>query len=359
MHSHARRGTAASLGFIFVLFALGSACSSSPDTADAGAPPTSDAAPADASPLVDATVDASPSDSSAEGGATCAGKGMPYPAGSTTEGSVMVSGKARTFRIHVPPSYRADRPTPIVLGFHGGGGSGKQFEESSLMNVQSDREGFVAVYPDGTGLVRTWNGGLCCGRAVEDDVDEKAFVSAILDHLEGALCADTRRIFATGMSNGGILSHRLACELSSRIAAVAPVAGTIGVSTCTPSRPVPVMHVHGSLDGHVPVGGGIGCGPSGASYVSIADTMEGWRARNGCATTTTSYTTMGDGSCVSYTGCTASTVLCTIEGGGHSWPGGAPRTGAIDCPGDGAQSTTFVANEVIWKFFQQNPMPAK
>lgn len=362
MAPSARHPLALSFGFVPVLSALvlGSACSTSTSegTADAD-PPANDAASTDATPSGDSAIEAATSDASADGGGACASKGMPYPPGTTTEGSVMVAGRARTFRVHVPPSYRADRPTAVVLGFHGGGGSAKQFEESSLLNVQSDREGFVAVYPDGTGVVRTWNGGLCCGRAVEDGVDDTAFVSAILDHIEAALCTDTRRIYATGMSNGGILSHRLACELSSRIAAVAPVAGTIGVSTCTPARPVPVMHVHGSLDGHVPVGGGVGCGPSGASFVSIADTMEGWRARNGCGSTTTTYTTMGDGSCASYTGCAAATVLCTVEGGGHSWPGGAPKTGVSDCPSDGAQSTTFVVNEVLWKFFQQNPMPAK
>jgi polyhydroxybutyrate depolymerase len=89
------------------------------------------------------------------------------------------------------------------------------------MDVIIDRERFVTVYPDGTGKVRTWNGGACCGSAAADDVDDVGFVSALLDHLEGALCIDRRRELASGMSNGAMLTHRLACELSDRFAAVA------------------------------------------------------------------------------------------------------------------------------------------
>ena len=358
-HSFRRAVFQVSASLISLGVSLGSACSSSePNEQNDGGPQSADAGVADTT-SPEGEPDAASSDAAMDSGASCSGKGMPYPAGTTTQGSVMVSGRARTFRVHVPSTYRADRAMAIVLAFHGGGGSGKQMEESSLLDVQADREGFVTVYPDGTGVLGTWNGGLCCGRAVEENVDDTAFVKAILDHLEGALCADTRRIFATGMSNGGILSHRLACELSDRLAAIAPVAGTIGVTDCKPSRPIPVMHVHGTLDGHVPVGGGTGCGPSGASYVSVADTMEGWRNRNACAATKVAYDAMGDGTCLAYTGCAASTVLCTIEAGGHSWPGGAPKTAVSDCPSDGVQSRTFIANEVMWKFFRQNPMPAK
>ncbi|MGC4121109.1 MAG: hypothetical protein QM765_42335 [Myxococcales bacterium] len=167
---------------------------------------------------------------------------------------------------------------------------------------------------------------------------------------------DERRVFATGMSNGAILSHRLACELSSRIAAIAPVAGTIGVATCTPGRAVPVMEIHGTDDGHVPWTGGTGCGPAGVAFNSVPDTIEGWRTRNGCSATTTTYLQQGDGTCTAYEGCTGATVLCSIEGGGHSWPGGVPKTGVVDCPADGIQSTTFFASEAAWQFFRSNPM---
>jgi polyhydroxybutyrate depolymerase len=114
------------------------------------------------------------------------------------------------------------------------------------MDDVADREGFVTVYPDGLGVLGTWNGGGCCGYAVQNDVDDVGFVTALLDHLEQALCIDRARVFASGMSNGGIFSHRLACEQSERIAAIAPVAGTLMIESCAPSRSVSVMHIHGS-----------------------------------------------------------------------------------------------------------------
>jgi polyhydroxybutyrate depolymerase len=289
--------------------------------------------------------------------AGCAANRNTYPPG-TTSASLTVAGVERTFRVHVPPGYRNTQPAPVVLMLHGGGGSGEQFQmRSSSMDSIADRDGFITVYPDGTGVLRTWNGGLCCGRAVAENIDDVGFMAALLDHVEAELCTDRRRVFATGMSNGGLLSHRLACELSARIAAVAPVAGTLGISSCAPARAVPVMHIHGTRDGHVPYEGGRGCGPSGATFTSVPDTMEHWRSQNGCGSTTTSYFEQGDGRCSAYQGCRASTVLCAIEGGGHSWPGGVSKEPVADCPSDGFQSQSFSASEVAWRFFQSNPLP--
>lgn len=338
-------GLALALGFV--------ACSSSsatPGGEDASTPSDASAPAPDAAPNPDAQTP-TPSDAG-----TCAPRSAPFAPG-TSEATITVGGRQRTFLVHVPPSLDATRPTPVVLVLHGGGGSGKQAEDSTLMSPIADREGFIAVYPDGIGVVKTWNGGLCCGRAMEDKVDDTAFVAALLDHVEGRACVDKKRVFATGMSNGSLMSHRLACELSSRIAAIAPVAGTIGVAECKPTRPVPVFVIHGSADAHVPPPGGVGCGPSGASFTSIPTTMEGWRDRNGCTATTTPAFEQGDGKCVAYTGCKAPTVLCTIDGGGHNWPGGAPKVAVGDCPADGKQSTTFIASEAAWKFFKDNPMP--
>jgi polyhydroxybutyrate depolymerase len=245
--------------------------------------------------------------------------------------------------------------------FHGGTGSGRQFEErSSRMNPVADREGFVVVYPDGTGTFRTWNAGGCCGSAARPPgVDDVGFVRILLDHLGEELCIDERRIYASGMSNGAMLSHRLACELWDRIAAVAPVAGTEMSPTCTPARAVPVMHVHGSADGHVPWEGGVGCGLTGVSFRSVPATMEAWRVRNGCGTATARVVVEGNGTCDGYLGCVdgVETVLCRIEGGGHSWPGGEPAVPVVDCPADGPQSTTFLASEQIWRFFARHARP--
>jgi polyhydroxybutyrate depolymerase len=279
-----------------------------------------------------------------------------YPNG-TTIGSIN-SPTERSFRVHVPPSYKPGAPAPLVLLFHGGGGSGDQFQNrSSRMDVIADREGFITVYPEGTGTLATWNGGICCGRAVQDDVDDISFVRSLLDHLESTLCIDRKRVFSTGMSNGAILSHRLACELLDRISAIAPVAGTIGVSSCEPNRPVAVMQIHGTADGHVPWEGGVGCGPSATSFVSVPDSMAQWRIRNQCDSTSTVTFSQGNGQCSQYDGCAASVALCTIDGGGHSWPGGAPSADVVDCPADGPQSQSFLASEAIWRFFSENGRP--
>lgn len=286
------------------------------------------------------------------------GSTSPYPAGQSTEDALTHDGLERTYRVHLPPGYEPGTPLPLVVMLHGGGGSGLQFEQgSSKMSEVADREGFIAVYPDGTGVIRTWNGGGCCGSAVTNDVDDVGFVGALLDQLEGTVCVDRRRVFASGMSNGGILSHRLACELPSRFAAIAPVAGAEMAPGCTPGEPVPLMHIHGTADGHVPPEGGFGCGPANVSFPPLADTMETRRLVNGCQPTTSVAFTAGDGTCAAYDGCEADVVLCLIDGGGHSWPGGEPNVGVIDCPGDGPQSTTFHASEEAWRFFQGHPKP--
>lgn len=277
-----------------------------------------------------------------------------YPTGTSTD-ALTHDGLDRTFRVHVPPGDDG-RARPVVVMFHGGGGSGAQLENaSSRMDVIADREGFVTVYPDGTGAIRTWNGDGCCGSAAASDVDDVGFVSALLDHLEATLCVDRRRIFAAGMSNGAILTHRLACSLADRLAAVAPVAGTDMTSTCTPTRPIPIMQIHGSDDGHVPWEGGLGCGPANVAFTSVPTTIARWQSRNGCASTSTRSLAEGDGFCERSDDCDADVVLCTVEGGGHSWPGGEPNVGVIDCPEDGAQSTTFDASEVMYAFFAAHP----
>lgn len=307
---------------------------------------------------------AAPHDASEAEGATrpsagCANASSSYAAGTRAQ-QLTYMGTERSFRLHVPPGYDGERALPLVMLFHGGGGSGRQFElASARMNPIADREGFVAVYPDGSGVLKTWNGVGCCGYAVQNEVDDVGFVDALLDHLETELCLDTRRLYASGMSNGAILSHRLACELSSRLAAVAPVAGTDMTARCHPSRPVPIMQIHGSDDGHVPWNGGEGCGPAGVSFTSVPDSLARWRTRNGCSDRESEYLRLGDGACARLEGCAAGAdvVLCTIRGGGHNWPGGEPPADLVPCAADGFQSSSFSASEVIWRFFTKHALP--
>jgi polyhydroxybutyrate depolymerase len=257
-------------------------------------------------------------------------------------------GMTRTIRVHVPASYDPARPTPVVLDFHGYTMSAQAQEDMTRLPAKADAAGFISVTPDGTGSLRGWNAGACCGTPAQTGLDDVGFVNLLLDQLEARLCVDTRRVFSTGFSNGGFLSHRLACEASTRIAAIAPVAGMMGISDCNPTRPVPVMHFHGTSDTIVPYSGG---GFSG--YRSAADTDAGWATRNGCDATTTETFARGDSRCVSHAGCDGGSevTLCTITGGGHTWPGGGYFPG-------GHITTDLSATDAMWAFFEAHPMPS-
>jgi polyhydroxybutyrate depolymerase len=278
--------------------------------------------------------------------------------------SAMHDGLARTFGVYLPPGYDLSgaTPTPLVMIFHGGFGSGDQVFASARMQALADDEGIIVVSPNGVpgpGGVRTWNAGGCCGYAVSQDVDDVGFVAALLDVLGQSLCLDLRRLHATGMSNGAMLSYRLGCELSTRFAAIGPVAGSDMTSSCKPTRPVPVMHVHGTADMHVPWEGGAGCGAAGVPFVSVADSVGGWVERNGAKGSTATYLDAGDGHCERQGSAPngADVVLCAIAGGGHQWPGGTPPAvaGLPGCP-FGAQSTTFDATRNLYEFFRQHPL---
>ena len=293
-----------------------------------------------------------------------AGCGQPsplYAPGSTTLDQLVHDGLTRTFRVHLPPSYDPSTPMPVVVLLHGGFGSGAQIEANARIVEVADEKGFIAVSPDGVlspGNIRTWNGGGCCGYAVTQNVDDVGFLRAVIDRLEANACTDRRRVYAEGMSNGAIMAHRLACELADRIRAIGPVAGAEMVPACDPSRPVPVMHVHGSADANVPFDGGLGCGPAGVSFPSVAQTIAGWATRDGCRGNPSVARIEGDGICERQGTCapTVDVQLCVIAGGGHVWPGGTASgvPGIGSCP-FGYQTQTFSATRVLWDFFGQHP----
>jgi polyhydroxybutyrate depolymerase len=213
------------------------------------------------------------------------------------------------------------------------------------MGEKSDAAGFIAVHPLGTGSSKSWNGGACCGEAASKPVDDVQFVRDLLDEVATRICVDDKRVFATGMSNGGFLSHRLACELSDRIAAIAPVAGVLGVKTCSPKRAVPVMHFHGTADSLVPYAGN-------ADFPSVEEMMAAWAARDGCASTPATSFEKGDTKCRTWSGCATGSLvtLCTVDGGGHTWPGGLPIP-------TGKTTTAISATDAMWTFFVDHPMP--
>ena len=165
----------------------------------------------------------------------------------------------RTYLVHLPASYSKDKAWPVVLVFHGGGGNGEQMAGMTGFSRKADREGFIAVYPNGSGRWQnrflTWNAGNCCAYAYENGIDDVGFIRALIGKLKKDYAVDERRVFATGISNGGMMSYRLACGLSDLIAAIGPVAGAQNID-CEPKRPVSVVILHGTADLYVRYKGG-------------------------------------------------------------------------------------------------------
>jgi len=263
------------------------------------------------------------------------------------------NGLNRGFLLHLPEEYSGESDLPLIIAMHGGFGSPINIQNQSQLSVKADEEGFIVVYPEGVkgGVldIRTWNAGWCCGHASTDEVDDVGFISALMDTLIGEYAIDTNRIYATGMSNGGFMSYRLACELSDRIAAIAPVAASMSMMECNPERPVPVISFHSFLDSNVPYDGGVGDGFSD-HYNSPQDSvLNAWAIRNECMTINDTiidnaeYTEIHWGNC----DCISEVQHIITTDGGHSWPGG--RKTATGDP----VSEFINANDLMWEFFQQ------
>jgi polyhydroxybutyrate depolymerase len=276
--------------------------------------------------------------------ASCTGKSAPAMADDTW--TITSGGMMRTLNVHVPSSYDPTQAMPLVLDFHGYSSNASQEDLLSQMSAKADATGFIAIHPEGTN--NSWNAGACCGQAAQDGVDDIGFVKDILDTAATRLCVDAHRVFATGMSNGGFMSNRIGCELADRVAAIAPVAGVTGVPTCTPSRPIPVIHFHGTADTLVPYDGNMAMG-----FIAVPDDFAAWGMRDGCTDTPSTTFSMGDASCSSYLQCAggAQVTLCTVQNGGHTWPGGTP------VPSLGYTTTNISATDAMWSFFQAHPLP--
>ena len=263
----------------------------------------------------------------------------------------------RSYRVHLPPSYDGKKPLPVVLILHGGGGEAEGMARITGFSEKADRKGFIAVYPNGTGILSgqflTWNAGNCCGNALDFKTDDVGFIRALLKKLKKNFSLDSKRIYVTGLSNGGMMSYRLACELSGEIAAIAPVAGAMNVE-CKPARPVSVILFHGTEDGHVRYDGGeplVQADWHPRTDRPVKETASLWVKFNGCSPKA-QRSVKGNVIMERYNGCREGTevVVYTIRGEGHSWPGGNRWA-----PWAALPTREISATDLIWEFFANHP----
>jgi polyhydroxybutyrate depolymerase len=276
-------------------------------------------------------------------------------------------GRERSAIVHVPRRVAERQVLPVVVNFHGGGGHSANQQEYSLLDAVAESENFIAVYPNGTGRLSgrllTWNAGTCCAYSVINKIDDVGFVRALIDKIAADFPIDRRRIYATGMSNGGMMAHRLAAEASDVIAAVAPVAGGMVLPTIKSGRAVPVLHIHSVDDPRALYTGGLGppfpLTKSQVFHPNVDEMIKRWAEHNGCATEPTvadrRVDRNGRGHSATkyvYPSCRdgAAVVLWKLTGAGHVWPGGkqkvlerilGPSTDVID------------ANREMWEFFKR------
>lgn len=266
-------------------------------------------------------------------GASSGGAGPACKAGAPlvpgeTKGTISVGGTSRTYILHVPASYSGTQPVPLVIDFHPIFGSGSGEKGLSGYAALSDTEGFVVAFPDG--IDQAWNVGPCC--TMSRSVDDIAFAKALVGKIEGDGCIDAKRVYATGFSMGGGMSHYLACHAADVFATVVPASFdllTENEGDCTPARPITVLSFRGTADNVVPYAGGASNPPNGLPtihFLGAVGTFEKWAMLDGCTGTPTAGT---DG-CKTYSQCNAGVevTLCTIDGGGHA-PGNAQQGWAM------------------------------
>jgi polyhydroxybutyrate depolymerase len=270
------------------------------------------------------------------------------------------NGIKRSYMIHIPPQLaKGTEKVPLVLVLHGGGGNATNAESMTGFSAKADKEGFIVAYPEGSSRFKdkllTWNAGHCCGYALEKRINDVEFINALLDELIRNYPIDTKRIYATGISNGGMMTHRLGIELPDRFAAIAPVVATLFGDESRSGHPVSAIVINGMLDKAVPNEGGPPGGRFSYSWDGTPtrpalDQGGFWAEANGCANIPenrdSSAYTLWQYRCPAG----RAVELYLVKDNGHAWPGGKPGTLRGDTP-----STSFNATDVIWEFFKAHP----
>jgi polyhydroxybutyrate depolymerase len=272
-------------------------------------------------------------------------------------------GRDRSYVVHVPPAARGRAPLPVVLSFHGGGGTAEHQQGTTRMHELGAKEGFIVVYPNGSGRraerLLTWNAGTCCAYSVAERIDDVGFVAALLDDLGRRTAIDRSRVYATGFSNGAMMAHRLASERPDLVAAIAPVGGSMVYERAEPRAAVPVMHIHSADDPRALYDGGLGPPFPGTDnrvmHPPVDASLARWAKANGCAPAGRVVETRSwdehTAEKIAFAPCASGAELVhwKLRGPGHVWPGGEPtRRQRLTGP----PTDVIDANEEIWEFFR-------
>ena len=274
-----------------------------------------------------------------------------------TNGTIVSSGQKREYLLYVPKSYDPTKPTSLVISMHGAGGWPAQQMNLSHWNRLADENGFIVVYPSGSGVPKIWH--VDRGAGLMRDV---RFISELIDTVRAAYNIDPTRIYANGLSIGGGMAFVLSCTLSDRLAAVGMVAAaqSLPSSWCTDKRPVPMIAFHGAADPIVPYNGGPQGDPFNpvrVMFPAVRDWVASWARRNQCGADPAASGVAPGVARIAYTHCAedASVVLYTVQEGGHSWPGGKP----LPEWWVGPTSNSIDATSQMWAFFRDHRLRGK
>ncbi len=273
--------------------------------------------------------------------------------------SIVHQGIKRYFLIHIPENFKNGQQVALVFVLHGGGGTPRAIADLTGFSKLADAEGFIVVYP--AAVNRHWNDGRGVGRfkSHRESVDDVGFIAQLIDTLSRRLAVDPSRIYATGISNGGMMCQRLGLELSDRLAAVASVAASLPETRAVdfnPQAPISVLMINGTEDRVVPYdGGGVGLFSKRGGVIGVEKAIELWVNYNKCLKTPVMTVIRSEQDTVYrvfYSGGRDNTVvvLYKISGAGHIWPGGKRRPARF-----GKHITIINATRIIWEFFITYP----